>query len=463
MSKEKTAKRALLMSGLALLLCFSMLVGSTFAWFADDATSASNKIQSGTLLLDLKLLDKDTQKWNSIKKSEAPIFNYDLWEPGYTDVKVLKIENEGTLALKWQARFVSDKALSALADVIDVYVKPSADALAYPADRNLEGYTKAGTVREFVNTLEDTTKGVLAAKESAYLGIALKMQETAGNEYQGLDLGTFDITILATQASVESDNFGADYDADIPLVKVVDSGAMGGVDWTLTDDGTLTISPAQGEVTKKKPDSQELYKAGEWAAAVNDAATGYEWPYNKYKSQIKQLVIEEGVTSIGSFVLDGIGTLSGEVVIPSTVTYLGQQALRNCSITKLTFAKGGKEKLCIAPSALGGLAVEEIVLPADRPEIHIHCWAFTNCKKLQRITFPANVTTFSCWTHVDYYGMENYYPKEPEASDSQVLSGCTSLKSITFGSQEVRDLFFNSPRNTNNINAIGNVEIIVKK
>ena len=220
MTKTRSTKRALLMSGLALLMCVSMLIGSTFAWFTDSVTSAGNKIQSGTLKLDLELLDKETG-WASIKESKAPIFDYDLWEPGYTDVKILKVENEGNLALKWMAKFVSGEELSILADVIDVYVLPygvldseAAAAVAYRADRNLNGYTKVGTVRDFVNTIETTTIGNLEAGEAAYLGIALKMQEAAGNDYQGLTLGAFDIQILATQDTVESDSFDNEYDKD---------------------------------------------------------------------------------------------------------------------------------------------------------------------------------------------------------------------------------------------------------
>ncbi len=227
MTKTRSTKRALLMSGLALLMCVSMLIGSTFAWFTDSVTSAGNKIQSGTLKLDLELYDTENKTWNSIKESKAPIFDYDLWEPGYTEVQLLKVENEGTLALKWMAKFVSTYQLSDLANVIDVYVKPSASELAYPTDRNLDGYTHAGTVAEFVNTIETTTTGNLEAGDVAYLGIALKMQESADNKYQGMDLGgTFDIQIFATQYTSESDSFNNQYDAmakfddDAPVAKV---------------------------------------------------------------------------------------------------------------------------------------------------------------------------------------------------------------------------------------------------
>ena len=216
MNHKKSTKRVLISSVLSLVLCVVMLIGTTFAWFTDSVTSAGNKIQAGTLKIDLELLDKETG-WVSIKEEKTPIFDYSLWEPGYTDVKILKVENEGSLALKWMAKFVSENELSILANVIDVYVCPSITELSYPADRDLTSYTKVGTVADFVNTIEETTKGTLEANEVAYLGIALKMQETAGNEYQGCDLGAFDIQIIATQLNSEVDSFDKNYDIDAPL------------------------------------------------------------------------------------------------------------------------------------------------------------------------------------------------------------------------------------------------------
>ena len=223
MKNVKSTKKALLMSALSLLMCVSMLIGSTFAWFTDSVTSSGNKIQAGTLKLDLELLEKDGS-WTSIKDSSKAIFDYDKWEPGYTEVKVLKVENEGNLALKWMAKFVSVNGLSDLANVIDVYVCPSETELAYPTGRGLEGYVYAGTVAEFVNTIETTTTGNLEAGEVAYLGIALKMQEEAGNEYQGMDLGgAFDIMIMATQLTAEEDSFDDQYDKDASYTAEVDS------------------------------------------------------------------------------------------------------------------------------------------------------------------------------------------------------------------------------------------------
>ena len=222
MTKRKSTKSALVSSVIALCLCFAMLIGTTYAWFTDSVTSANNKIVSGNLKVDLEVLGEDG-KWSSIKESQEALFNYEKWEPGYTAVKVLKIENEGSLALKWYAKFVSENNLTKLAEVIDVYVCTS--ATEFPADRSLDNYAYAGTVAEFVNTIEDTTYGSLEAGEEAYLGIVLKMQESAGNDYQNLDLGgAFDITVLATQLSTESesDNFGFDYDKNAEFPSTAD-------------------------------------------------------------------------------------------------------------------------------------------------------------------------------------------------------------------------------------------------
>ena len=49
MTNAKSTKKALMLSILSLVLCFSMLIGTTFAWFTDSVTSANNIIKSGNL------------------------------------------------------------------------------------------------------------------------------------------------------------------------------------------------------------------------------------------------------------------------------------------------------------------------------------------------------------------------------------------------------------------------------
>ena len=96
---KKTTKRSLLASVFALVLCVAMLVGSTFAWFTDTATTGVNKITSGKLDVKLSYLTDDNE-WKEVTKDTQLFDNNALWEPGHTEVAYLKVENAGSLALK---------------------------------------------------------------------------------------------------------------------------------------------------------------------------------------------------------------------------------------------------------------------------------------------------------------------------------------------------------------------------
>lgn len=47
MTSRKSTKRALVSSALAIIMCVAMLIGATFAWFTDTASTGVNKIQAG--------------------------------------------------------------------------------------------------------------------------------------------------------------------------------------------------------------------------------------------------------------------------------------------------------------------------------------------------------------------------------------------------------------------------------
>ena len=57
MTRKKTTKYALLSSVMAMVLSVAMLMGTTFAWFTDTASTAVNKIQAGTLDVGLEMKD----------------------------------------------------------------------------------------------------------------------------------------------------------------------------------------------------------------------------------------------------------------------------------------------------------------------------------------------------------------------------------------------------------------------
>ncbi len=214
MTKKYSTKRALVASLLVLALCFTSFLATTFAWFTDSVVSENNIIQTGRLDVEMYWADgtEDPTAATWEDASEGAIFNNDNWEPGYTEVRHIKIANEGTLALKYKVIIVANGEVTNLADVIDVYyIDPAVQVATRDA---LANAPKLGTLTEVLAALGETGSGYLAKGDNDTITIALKMQESAGNEYQNTALcdGGFSIQLLATQAAGESDSFGDDYD-----------------------------------------------------------------------------------------------------------------------------------------------------------------------------------------------------------------------------------------------------------
>ena len=215
MNKNQT-RRTLLLSVLSLLLCMSMLVGTTFAWFTDSVTSANTIITSGNLDVEMYWADGTqavpTEKSGWTDASQGAIFDYDNWEPGYTQVRHIKIANVGSLALKYKVSILTNGEVSDLADVIDVdYVDPAVQV----ANRtDLTDAYKLGTLTQVLAKLGETGNGELIAGASDTITIAFKMQETAGNTYMNKSIGTdFAVVLNATQLTSEDDSFDDQYDA----------------------------------------------------------------------------------------------------------------------------------------------------------------------------------------------------------------------------------------------------------
>ena len=194
MTSSKSTKRALLTSALALLMCVAMLVGATFAWFTDTASTGVNKIQAGNL--DVALEMRDGENWVSAegktlqfkKAANAPADEAVLWEPGCTyELPALRVVNKGNLALKYKVLITGINGSAKLNEVIDWTIGETA--------------------------IDLTEQHLAAGAEGAAFTIKGHMQETAGNAYQGLTIDGVSITVVATQDTVEYDSLGNDYDA----------------------------------------------------------------------------------------------------------------------------------------------------------------------------------------------------------------------------------------------------------
>ena len=228
MTNRKSTKRALLGSVMAMVLCLAMLVGATFAWFTDTASTGVNKIQAGNLDVVLEMQNADG-KWVSaegktldfVKAADAK-GEAILWEPGCTyELPALRIRNNGNLALKYKV-----------------------------AITGINGSAKLNEAIEW--TIGDVAMGAeqhLAAGESSAFTIKGHMWESAGNEYMNESIDGIAITVVATQDTVESDSFDKDYDADAeyPVVAVGDVNTDG--DTVLKDkeeDHTIQVTVPAG-------------------------------------------------------------------------------------------------------------------------------------------------------------------------------------------------------------------------
>ena len=231
MNNKRATKRALLTSVMALVMCVVMLVGTTFAWFTDTASTGVNKIQAGNL--DVKLMySTDMQTWTEATEQTKLFDDNALWEPGYTQVVYLKVVNAGNLALKYEAGFsknyTSNRGKNVNGDWyrVDNYLKiGTAETTTKFENREDVWSAIAATEKTLAKDVMLTNDWVTlkAREESKPFAVAIYMPTSVGNEANASRLrpssvSGLGIEVRATQATVENDSFGPDYDANAATV-----------------------------------------------------------------------------------------------------------------------------------------------------------------------------------------------------------------------------------------------------
>ena len=224
MSNRKSAKRALLTSALAIVLCMTMLIGTTFAWFTDTASTGVNRIVSGNLDIELEYKNKGTE---AFKKADAntPVFDESaLWEPGYVEYVVLKLSNVGSLALKYKlginiAGETGSTNVNGDAFKLSDYIR-FAVLDGDQSDLGRDALVAAADGKDAVlNTGYTSEETPLKATESKTVTLVVWMPTTVGNEANhakeavtpSIDLG---INVVAAQYTYEKDSFNNQYDKD---------------------------------------------------------------------------------------------------------------------------------------------------------------------------------------------------------------------------------------------------------
>ena len=193
MNESTKTKKALRGSLFALFLCIVLLIGTTFAWFTDTASTGVNKIHSGKLDVGLEYKAADgswkdaTKAPLNFQKARGAENEEILWEPGCRyKLPEIRVINNGNLALKYIVKVTGVEGDQKLNEVID--------------------WTLDG------KALTDAEDKLKANETSSPMTIQGHMQESAGNEYQGLSIDGITITVYATQVAEESDSFGNTYD-----------------------------------------------------------------------------------------------------------------------------------------------------------------------------------------------------------------------------------------------------------
>ena len=229
MTNAKSTKRAFLTSFAAIILCFAMLTGTTFAWFTDSVTSENNVIKSGNL--DITLEYYNGTSWVDVKDA-SDILAGDLWEPGYVDVAYLRIKNAGSLAFKYNlgVNIVSETAGTnvngeelVLSDYIYFDVIEGVDGKTQ-AYKTREDALKVTTEQNLISDGYHLLDELLAGSDFTYLAMVVYMPDSVGNDanYKTSDdpsdpdkyrpeinLG---INVVAIQYNHENDSFDNTYD-----------------------------------------------------------------------------------------------------------------------------------------------------------------------------------------------------------------------------------------------------------
>ena len=276
MNNKKTTKRALLSSVLSLVLCMAMLIGTTFAWFTDNATSGVNTIQSGSLDIVLEYYDGTT--WQDAEgktldfvKAAGAENEAILWEPGCTyQLPALRVRNNGNLALKYELVVNGVNGDAKLLEVIEWTANGAALS-------NFEGELKAQN---------DTSEQIVVQGH---------MKEDANNDYQGLTVSGISISVFATQLAYEHDSFDNQYDKNALYYDVLVSSAdelynavaaaSGNV--VIAVDGNITLTKALSKSSRAVLESIKF-------VAYDEDATIDQATYNMYFSGVK--VTFEGLT-----------------------------------------------------------------------------------------------------------------------------------------------------------------------
>ena len=235
MTKQKTTKKTLLTSVLSLVLCMAMLIGTTFAWFTDSVTSGKNRIQAGNLDVAMSYKNTSMKDYEDVEKPTSPDFFKDingdqiLWEPGAVAYANFKVDNLGTLALKYSLQTIIAGCNytaegKSLADVLTVKVMPEEKTYTTRELAIADAKGSTDTLESFAHVNDN-----LVAKKSDYFTVILYWEPGANDNDFNVNPALYidiELSLVATQAVNEEDSFNQNYDKYTAVFTVAEANAM---------------------------------------------------------------------------------------------------------------------------------------------------------------------------------------------------------------------------------------------
>ncbi len=187
----------------------------------------------------------------------------------------------------------------------------------------------------------------------------------------------------------------------------VASGKCGdNVTWTLDSDGVLTLS-GEGPMYFSNDDGyHNTYK---------------DWEYSEYASQVKELIVEEGVTTIGPSAFGHTSTVDSievaypnlkKITLPSTMKKLQRAAFMTSVVENITLP----ENIEIGSYAFDHSLLKNVTIPKGA---YVKAEAFSYCKSLKEVTLNGNVS----YGHGSGWGSENH--------TESIFNYCTALEKVT--------------------------------
>ena len=176
--------------------------------------------------------------------------------------------------------------------------------------------------------------------------------------------------------------------------------------WTLSADGTTMTISGSGAMKNYITDDS---------------------PATQKKDNVKKVVIEDGVTSIGDFAFFYCSSLTS-IEIPSGVTSIGKNAFQYCS--SLTSIEIPESVISIGNNTFEHCSsLTNITIPGSVTSIGMS--AFSDCSSLASITIPESVTSIGNYAFYDCTGLTSItIPKSVTSIGSNVFGGCTVLTEV---------------------------------